>query len=167
MKKENKFKHKIVKQTQKIGEIEMTYFRINPWKSFEQAQRRFNEFAGEIEKGAALEYGGFSPRADIVEDDKNYYLVLELPGMAKEDVKISVSEDRLLTVKGEKKPTDNRDAKSLLRTERMFGEFSRAFSVPDNLDLEHIAAKFENGVLQLVMPKIEPPQPKEIEISID
>ena len=110
--------------------------------------------------------GGFSPKADIIEDANNYYLNLELPGIAKEDVKISVNEERVLTIKGEKKPSEGRDNNSFLRTERVFGSFSRTFIVPDNLDLEKISAKFADGVLELSLPKVEPPAPKEIEINI-
>ena len=144
----------------------MTYLRINPWKNFERAARRMNEFASEIDKNLSIEVGGFSPKADIIEDANNYYLNLELPGIAKEDVKISVNEERVLTIKGEKKPSEGRDNNSFLRTERVFGSFSRTFIVPDNLDLEKISAKFADGVLELSLPKVEPPAPKEIEINI-
>lgn len=144
----------------------MTYLRINPWKNFEKAARRMNEFAGELEKGITIESGGFSPRADIFEDSVNYYLHIELPGIAKEDVKISVNEEKILTIKGEKKPAEVRGNNSFLRTERVFGGFSRSFIVPDNLNIEQITAKYADGVLELSLPKVEPPAPKEIEINI-
>lgn len=144
----------------------MTYLRINPWKNFENAARRMNEFAGEIEKGISFEVGGFNPRADIIEDENNYYLHIELPGVAKEDVKISINEERVLTIKGEKKSAQGSENNSFLRTERMFGSFSRAFIVPEHLDLEKISAKYIDGVLELSLPKVEPPAPKEIEINI-
>lgn len=144
----------------------MTYLRINPWKNFERAARRMNEFASEIEKGVSFEVGGFNPRADIIEDETKYYLHIELPGIAKEDVKISVNEERVLTIKGEKKATEGRENNSFLRTERVFGTFSRAFILPENLDLEKISAKYSDGVLELSLPKVEPPTPKEFEINI-
>jgi len=145
----------------------MTLVRINPWKNFERAARRINEFAGELEKGISFEVGGgFSPKSDIIEDEKNYYLHIELPGMSKEDVKISVNEERVMTIKGEKRPHPDRENHSFLRTERVFGSFSRAFVLPENLDIEKISAKCNDGVLELSLPKVEPPAPKEIEINI-
>lgn len=143
----------------------MTLVRLNPWKAFEKAAAKLNDIASQAEKGFTLETGGFSPRADIIEDEKFYFLNLELPGISKEDVKISVNEENLLLIKGEKK-VSQKDGLSYLRTERMFGQFSRAFALPDNLNSEAIAAKFENGILEITLPKVEPPAPKEIEINI-
>lgn len=145
----------------------MSYINMNPWKSFEEASRRFNEFANEIQKGATFEFGGFTPRADIYEDKDSYVLIVEIPGMKKEDVKVTINEDGLLVIKGKSAPTENRENVSILRSERNFGEFSRAFTLPDDLDKSNISAKFNNGLLKLRINKITPPAPKEIEISID
>lgn len=145
----------------------MTYLKMSPWKNFEKAAKRMSEFAGELEKGFTLEAGGFSPRTDISEDNNNFYMCIELPGICKEDVKISVTEERELTVQGEKKADSENAKKSILKSERAYGKFSRTFLLPENLDIEKITAKFEIGILRLSMPKIEPPQPKEFEINID
>lgn len=143
----------------------MTYVRINPWRSFERATNKMNQIANELEKGFSIETGGFNPRVDLVEDNKNYYIISELPGVLKEDVKISINEEKILTLKGEKKAVAN-DNNSYLRTERLFGSFSRAFTLPDNLDYDKISAKFNDGILEIALPKVEPPAPKEIEINI-
>ncbi len=143
----------------------MTLVRLNPWKAFERAATKLNDIASQAEKGFTLETGGFSPRVDIIEDEKFYFLNLELPGINKEDVKISVNEENLLVIKGEKR-VQQKDGLSYLRTERVFGQFSRAFALPDNLNSDAIAAKFENGILEITLPKVEPPAPKEIEINI-
>ena len=87
--------------------------------------------------------------------------------MKKEDVKVTINEDGLLVIKGKSAPTENRENVSILRSERNFGEFSRAFTLPDDLDKSNISAKFNNGLLKLRINKITPPAPKEIEISID
>lgn len=139
---------------------------MSPWKNFEKAAKRMSEFAGELERGLTFETGNFSPRTDIAEDGNNYFMCIELPGINKEDVKITVTEEKELTVQGEKQATMNEN-KSMLKSERVYGKFSRTFLLPDNLDLQKISAKFENGILELSMPKIEPPQPKEFEINID
>ncbi len=144
----------------------MTFVRVNPWKSFEKATNKMNQIASDFEKGFAIETGGFNPRVDLIEDEQKYYIIVELPGVSKEDVKISVNEERILTIKGEKKSLSNENS-SYLRTERLFGSFARNFALPENLDSEKISAKYNNGILEISLPKVEPPMPKEIEINID
>ncbi|MFA6571975.1 MAG: Hsp20/alpha crystallin family protein [Bacteroidota bacterium] len=144
----------------------MTLVRFEPYRGFEKLARRMNSFSNEIEKGFNFEFGAFSPRVDITEDDKTFFIHAELPGMEKENVKVSVNEDRLFTIKGEKKTEEKKEDKNYIRSERIFGQFERAIILPENLDLEKISAKFENGVLEVSFPKVEPPQPKEIEINI-
>jgi len=144
----------------------MTFVKLNPIRGFENMSRRFGEFWDDLEQGISFEMGGFSPRVDLTEDDKYLFLHAEIPGMTKEEVKISVNEERMLTIKGEKKKEQKAEGKNFVRTERVYGEFSRSFMLPDNLDFEKIGAKIENGVLELSIPKVEPPKPKDIEINI-
>jgi HSP20 family protein len=144
----------------------MTFVRINPWKNFEKATNKMNQIANEFEKGFAIETSGFNPRVDLIEDEKHYYINIELPGVNKEDVKISINQENILTIKGEKKSLNNENT-SFLRTERFFGSFARNFALPDNLDCEKISAKYIDGILEVSLPKVEPPLPKEIEINID
>jgi len=145
----------------------MTLVKFEPYRGFEKLMRRFNEFSDEFDKGLDFEYGGFNPRVDITEDDNNLFVHAELPGMSKEQVKVSVNDDRLLTIKGEKDKTEKSEDKKYIRYERKFGSFSRSFVLPENVDIGKIDAKFENGVLELSLNKIEPPKPKEIEVSIN
>jgi len=144
----------------------MTLVKFDPFRGFEKVGRRMSEFINDFEKGFSFEMGGFNPRVDITEDDNSLFVHAELPGMAKENVKISVSEDRMLTIKGEKKRVEKKEDKNYVRSERVWGEFSRSFLMPEYIDIEKIDAKFDNGVLELVMPKIEPPKPKEINVEI-
>lgn len=144
----------------------MTLVRFEPYRGFERLGRKMNTFMDDFEKGFSFEMGAFSPRVDITEDDNNLFVHAELPGMSKDQVKVSVNEDRLLTIQGEKKKEEKKEDKSLIRIERNFGSFTRSFSLPENVDVENISAKFENGVLELSLKKIEPPKPKEIEVKI-
>ena len=128
--------------------------------------RRMNELMKEFDHGINFESGGFNPRVDISEDANNLYVVAELAGMTKSDIKISVNEDNVLSIKGEKKLNVIPEGKTYLRSERFWGDFSRSFVLPENLNKEEINAKFEDGVLELTIPKVEPPQPKEIEVKI-
>lgn len=143
----------------------MTFMKFDPMRGFEKAGRRMNELMNELNHGINFEAGGFNPRVDISEDTKNVYVLAELAGLVKSDLKISVNDDNVLTIKGEKKINAS-EGKTFLRTERFFGNFSRSFVLPENLNKEAIAAKFEDGMLELTIPKVEPPQPKEVEVTI-
>lgn len=146
----------------------MALVRFDPYRGFEGLARRMNKIMGEMEKGVSIEAGGFTPRVDIVEDDKNLYVHVEVPGMGKEDVKISLGEDNLMTIKGEKKSEyaeDDKD-KSCIRSERCFGKFSRSFILPEDIDKDNISAKFDNGVVEIAVPRKEPEKPKEIDVEI-
>jgi len=146
----------------------MTRIKINPWRGFEKVAQRMQDVMSDMEKGLYIEYGNsFTPRVDILEDSNSIYVQIEIAGLSKDDVKISVNEDRIMNITGTKKPKEEGDKKFIsLRTERIFGTFTRTFFLPENIDLEKVDAKFENGVLEIKLNKIEPPKPKEVEISI-
>jgi len=144
----------------------MTYLRFEPVRSFEKLSKKFNEFANEFEKGISFEMGGFKPRVDITEDDKYIYIIAETPGMKKEDIKISINEERILTIRGEKIGPERSDSDCCIRKERIFGTFDRSFILPETTDVEKIDAKYENGVLTLTIGKKEPAKPKEYNVTI-
>jgi len=125
-----------------------------------------SEIAGEVEKGVNFEFGGFSPRMDICEDEKSVIFKFELPGVLKEDVKLSVNEDNVLMLKGSKKRPEGEAEVCCIRSERSFGDFARQIQLPPNVNRDAITASYVNGVLQLTIEKIEPQKPKETEISI-
>ncbi|MCU0427539.1 MAG: Hsp20/alpha crystallin family protein [Candidatus Kapabacteria bacterium] len=108
----------------------------------------------------------FAPRVDIAEDATNMYLHVELPGLAKEDVHLTVSDDRVLTIKGERKNEHKDEGKNYVRVERVYGEFSRSFQLPENVKADGIDAKFDNGVLNITLPKTEEAKPKQIAVEI-
>ena len=86
--------------------------------------------------------------------------------MRKEDVKISINEERMLVVSGDKAKAETGENQRYVRSERSFGEFSRSFMLAENVDLENIDAKFDEGLLKLNLKKIEPPKPKVIDVEI-
>ena len=142
----------------------MTIVKLNPFGGIEKAARRVNEFFGDIDRNVNFEIGGFSPRVDILDDEKRIVFKAEFPGIRKEDIKISVNEEKMLIISGTKRKEDQYEDMSYLRSERVYSEFKRSFVLPDNLDTDKIAAKYDNGVLEISLPKVEPPAPKEIEI---
>jgi HSP20 family protein len=94
-------------------------------------------------------------RTDISEDDKAVYLEAELPGVKKDDVKISI-EENLLTIRAERKAQPEEKKKNYIRTERTSGSVSRSFTLAENINRDAIEAEFADGVLHLTLPKMEP-----------
>jgi len=105
-----------------------------------------------------------SPPADIEETDSNYFLSFDLPGVSPEDVKIEVRDNQLI-VSGERKEEKQSDEGRQLNVERFYGRFQRVFALPTTIDPEKIDANFENGVLQVTIPKAEAAKPKMIQVK--
>ncbi len=147
----------------------MTLVRWNPYRGFESMVKRMNDLVGDYdsEREVDLNYGTFAPRVDIKEDEKNIYVHAEMPGLKKDDVKVTVNDDNILTIKGEKKAEDKKEDETYVRMERMYGTFTRSFMLPDNVDKDSISAKFEDGVLNVTLNKKEPEKPKEIDVNIE
>ena len=106
-----------------------------------------------------------TPRLDVVEDDKAYRMSVELPGMSEKDVAVTL-QDRLLTIRGEKKEEKETKEKDVYRRERAYGSFRRAIELPGEIDAEQIAAKFNNGVLTIDLPKTKEAQDKIKQIPV-
>jgi HSP20 family protein len=107
------------------------------------------------------------PHVDIVEEKDAYKIMADLPGMDKKDIKIEV-DNGILTISGEKKSEKTeREKNRYYHFERTYGSFSRAFKLPENSDAEHIEAKFNNGVLEMLLKKTEVTKPKAIEVKVE
>lgn len=96
----------------------------------------------------------FVPKVDVLENDKAYELHVEVPGMSKEDFNIEVN-DNYLTVSGERKFTNEKNEKNFHSIETRYGSFSRSFALPENVNADKINAKYNNGILELTVPKDE------------
>lgn len=107
----------------------------------------------------------FAPRVETAETDTAYEVTVELPGVAEKDVKVSL-EDDLLTISGEKKAEREEKKKDYVMSERSYGSFKRAFTIPENVALDKVAASFEKGVLKVTLPKTAPSPAKHREIPI-
>ena len=108
---------------------------------------------------------GFSPRADIQENEDEISLTFEIPGMDKGDIKVSVVDD-VLTVSGERKFKKEDKDGNYLRSEIHTGSFSRSFTLPDTVDADKISADYKDGMLLVKLAKREEVKPKEIEVKI-
>jgi len=105
-----------------------------------------------------------SPALDLVEHQNETHVVIELPGVQKEDIKISLLKD-LLTIKGTRKSQGLPEEAKWIRNERQSGEFSRTIQLPHPVKTDSISAEMTNGVLQIVLPKAEESRPREIGIK--
>jgi HSP20 family protein len=104
------------------------------------------------------------PAMDLVEGDDHFTLRADLPGMTEADVNIEVR-DNTLTLSGERKTEHEDRQRGYYRLERQFGKFSRALSLPEGVNPDAIDAKFDHGVLEVVIPKPEERKPRRIEIK--
>ena len=114
--------------------------------------------------GERLELAEWRPLADITEDDKEYLVKIEIPGMKREEVKVSM-ESGVLTISGERKLEKEEKNKKYHRVERAYGSFSRSFVIPDDVVADKIDAQFKDGILQVHLPKGEHAKPKTIEVK--
>ncbi len=94
----------------------------------------------------------FLPRLDVVEDDKQFRISAELPGMDENDFEVSLSHN-VLTIRGEKQAEKEQRGDRYYRVERAFGSFERAIPLPDGVDQDKIDATFKRGVLTVTLPK--------------
>lgn len=96
----------------------------------------------------------FVPQVDILETEKAFELQVAAPGLSKEDFKIDLN-DNVLTVSGERKLKNEKKEKNFYSLETNYGSFSRSFSLPENIDSTKISAAYNNGILELTIPKDE------------
>ncbi|NOZ95636.1 MAG: Hsp20/alpha crystallin family protein [Acidobacteria bacterium] len=109
--------------------------------------------------------GSWVPPVDIRETDDAIEIHAELPGFNAEDVDVTV-ENGVLTIRGERKLEETREGETWHRVERAYGVFERAFQVPRNVDATKVKAQFNNGVLQLTLPKREESKPRSIKVQV-
>lgn len=123
----------------------------------------FDHFNSDLSLGGESKV--FMPVVDILEKENGYSLRFELPGVEKNDVKITVHGDTL-TVKGEKKQQFEKTGDRYHHIERSYGTFQRSFTLPAAVDSHKIDASYDNGVLTVDVPKLEEAKPKEIEVKL-
>ena len=106
----------------------------------------------------------WTPRMDLMEANDHYRLRADLPGIAKEDVSITVENNRL-TIRGERKHESHTEDENYVRSERAFGQFYRMLHLPASVNENKIKASFSDGVLSVELPKTEKSKPKKIKIA--
>jgi HSP20 family protein len=126
-------------------------------QTFEQRMnRRFDNFFGRSLMTPSLldeSWSAFRPSVDIVERDEELEISAELPGLDREDIDVSLSEN-MLTISGEKRVEREEDKGSVYRMERSYGSFRRQVALPCEIEADQVEATFKSGVLTIKLPKV-------------
>ncbi|KAG9327652.1 hypothetical protein KVV02_006356 [Mortierella alpina] len=128
----------------------------DPWA----ATRRARRSAGDSSPVLDL----ISPSVDVLENDKGWAIHVDLPGVRKEDIKIDAS-DNSVTLTAESKFAQDYNRDNVRYQERRYGTYSRTIPLPDSVDRDKIDAKFQDGVLNIFLPKGETSKPKKITVT--
>jgi HSP20 family protein len=148
------FRENFSKDNNKQKGFAMLVTRYNPTyrdgftRGFDLVNRLLNEMPTKENDDAA-----FSPSVNIREEENAYFVEVDLPGVAKEDIAVDV-EDNRLTISGEKKFKEEIKEDNYNKIESFYGSFKRVFDLPDTIDTEKIEAKNDNGVLEVTLPKL-------------
>ncbi|MDR3626410.1 MAG: Hsp20/alpha crystallin family protein [Ignavibacteriaceae bacterium] len=145
----------------------MTYIKFGPAGDFEAFNKKVHNFFDEFPNiGLDINYP-IKPRTNYYTDEENVYLDVEIPGVKKEDIKISLK-NNVLTVSGEKKDLSQKSKDGqIYKSERNFGPFTRSYQLPEGLNTDDIKASFEDGILKIVVSKTVKNQEQEKEIKIN
>ena len=136
----------------------------DPFRDINQLfNRRYSGYSPDTRNEAKT--NEWLPLVDIFEADDKYMVRTELPGVDKDAVSVSINEN-VLTIKGTKQFTEAKDGEQWKRVETQYGEFTRSFTLPDEIDVDQVSAAYKNGVLELSIPKVEPKKAKMIDVKI-
>ena len=145
---------------------------ITPWRplrELEALERRFEDIFGQSLLPAwrrlTLEEKGWIPAIDVFEKEDKFVVKAELPGMREDDIDVSVVADTL-TIKGEKKTEAEVKEDDYYHCERSYGSFFRTVALPSHVDAKKIEASYEEGVLEITLPKVPEVKPKKVPVTV-
>ena len=140
----------------------MTLIKFEPLRELENWNEKIHRFFNDFQ---ATDFN-YYPHIDISDDENNIYVEAEISGVKKEDIKITL-QDNILTISGEKKNTkEEKDKKNFFRSERVYGSFTRSFTLPEDINPDSVEAKFENGILNISIQKAQPKKTAEKFIQV-
>lgn len=152
----------------------MTLVKFNPFRDLLNVEREFSRLAKSFDNRYGLtgrdgddEYDNavWTPLTDVFEDDNKYELKMDLPGVSKDDLKLSFKNGELC-ISGERKQAKEEKSGQYHRIERTFGKYYRSFRLPELIKSDKIDAEFKDGQLTVTIPKAEEAKPKELEIKV-
>jgi HSP20 family protein len=127
----------------------MSLMKWDPFRDLETIQNRLNRFVDAVDPPT---FADWNPAVDIEETEKEYIVKADLPEVKKEHVKVNF-ENGMLTLEGERILENEEKKNRFHKVERSFGKFVRRFAMPTEVDAEHVAATFKDGVLTVRLPK--------------
>ena len=125
----------------------------DPVRHYQRSAALFNEFFNSLQKEEKNEIFDFTPAVNTREGKEAYHIDIDLPGIDKKDVEISVDKN-LLTISGKREVKEEVQEENYYRVESSYGTFSRSFTLPEKVDVENIRAASDNGVLEIIVPKL-------------
>jgi len=142
--------------------------RLTTWDPFTEMEAVLNRYRPQESKAGtqAMTKADWYPVVDVTETDDAFHLHAELPGVAKDDINVSVHEN-VLTLTGQRESKHEKTEGKVHRIERSYGSFVRNFNLPENADAENVAARYQDGVLEVDIPKAQSKEPKRIEVNVD
>jgi len=146
--------------------------RLIPWRPFreqEDMERRLEDIFGRPSLFATWRRlptveREWTPTLEVFEKEDKFVVKVELPGMKEEDIDVSVKDDTL-TIKGERKSESDVNEEDYYCCERSYGSFFRSIALPSTVNAKKIEASYEDGVLEVSLPKAAEVQPKKISVS--
>lgn len=132
--------------------------RFDPFSDFDEVFRFPRSFMRGIPEEPKI-------KMDVSEDDKAYHVKAEIPGVRKEDIKVSIDGDRVSISAEVRKETEEKKGETVIRSERYYGNQFRGFTLQQSVDATKADAKYDSGVLELTLPKREPASAKEIAVK--
>ena len=148
----------------------MNLIKWDPSRELEDVSNRLNRIFGHstarAESGQEmLAVADWSPSIDISETDAAYLIKAEIPGVKKEDVKVTI-QDGMLTIQGERKMEKEEKGKKFHRVERSYGSFVRSFRIPDNANENSVKAEFKDGMLNVTLAKSAKAKAKSVNVAV-
>lgn len=129
-----------------------------------EMDRVFDDFWSSPLSSAQETTTSWSPRTDVDETEDHYMVSLELPGMKRDELKIEVVDNQVV-ISGERKQEEKSRQRGSLYSERRYGKFQRVFSLPAHVDTSKIEAQYQDGILNVYVPKSEAAKPRQIKIG--
>jgi HSP20 family protein len=145
----------------------MTLIRYEPWHVVGRLQRHIDQLLGD--GSAAASTNGEStiawvPTVDVHEESDKFVVRADLPGVDSKDISIT-AENRVLTLRGQRTFSRSENQKGYERLERVEGSFLRRFTLPNNVQDDQIKARHINGVLEVTIPKVPTPEPRQVSVE--
>lgn len=147
--------------------MSLVRYTVNPWNTLQQQiNNLFDQIDVSPVRLEGLSEGSYAPPLDLKEDADAYHVMLEVPGVPQDKLNLSL-QDNVLTIKGHKEQTQRHNDSASQRIERNYGGFTRMVALPQAVDGSKVAARLENGILSVTLPKEERAKPRQIAIGVE